>query len=107
MLNLIKAPLKSGIFFVGITEKLEIGVTQGSILNPLLFNIYMHQLDLYFEEELKKEEDLNNKEGRKDIYLHSRYNYLSKRKSLLGFPKLKETLSKLDHEHGPDSDIYI
>ncbi len=107
MLNLIKAGLKSGIFFVGITEKLEVGVTQGSILSPLLFNIYMHQLDLYFEEELKKEEDLNNKEGRKDIYLHSRYNYLSKRKSLLGFPKLKETLSKLYHEHGTDSDIYI
>ena len=68
----------------------------------------MHELDVYFEEELKKEEEnINIMEGRKEKYIHPRYNYFSKRKSILSFPEFKEKLNKLYQEHGPESEIFL
>jgi hypothetical protein len=66
----------------------------------------MHELDNYYAQELKAiEEDINIKEERQDNYLHPKYNYISKRKSLLGFSKAK--LNEFYHEQGPRSEAYL
>lgn len=54
LLRLIKRFLKAGIIENGIYEKGEIGTPQGSILSPVLANIYMYYtLMLWFEIEVK------------------------------------------------------
>lgn len=49
-------------------EKLEnsiTGVTQGSILSPLLFNIYMFEFDKYIEKYITLTNIINKKQNRK------------------------------------------
>lgn len=51
-INLIKTGLSAGLMEDGIEKDTIIGVTQGSIVSPLLFNIYMHEFDKYIVDEL-------------------------------------------------------
>lgn len=48
ILNLVKAFLKAGLMDHGLFEKTPTGAPQGGILSPLLSNIYLHQLDLWW-----------------------------------------------------------
>lgn len=52
LLNLIRNGLKSGLLEEGVEKDTIVGVTQGSIVSPLLFNIYMHEFDKYIINEL-------------------------------------------------------
>lgn len=50
-INLIKSELKAGYFeFGGLHNNLSMGTPQGSILSPLLCNIFLHELDKFMED---------------------------------------------------------
>jgi RNA-directed DNA polymerase len=56
VIRLIIRMLKSGIMEDGLVHASEQGTPQGSILSPLLSNIYLHYaLDLWFSRRVKKE----------------------------------------------------
>lgn len=54
LLRLIKRMLNAGIMEDGLTHASEEGAPQGSILSPILSNVYLHYaLDLWFERRVK------------------------------------------------------
>jgi RNA-directed DNA polymerase len=48
ILDLIERFLKAGVMEGGLFKRTELGTSQGSPVSPLMANIYLHQLDLYW-----------------------------------------------------------
>jgi len=53
VLRVIRRWLKAGVLHEGILEETVVGSPQGAVISPLLSNIYLHPLDLYWEREVK------------------------------------------------------
>lgn len=49
ILKLIRQWLKAGVLYGNILETSELGTSQGSVISPLLANIYLHTLDRLWE----------------------------------------------------------
>jgi retron-type reverse transcriptase len=68
-LRLIKSSLKAGFIEFGeLHNNLSVGTSQGSILSPLLCNIYLHRLDEYIEK-LKMEHQRGTKRQKSLEYM--------------------------------------
>lgn len=66
-LKLIKQGFESGIFCKDIFENTTLGIPQGGIASPILFNIYMHEFDIYVLTELQEFVDrINTAEKRRN-----------------------------------------
>ena len=48
LLELIDGFLKAGLMQGTLFHRTDIGISQGAICAPLMANVYMHQLDLYW-----------------------------------------------------------
>jgi len=65
-LKLIKGGLKCGVIYLSHRQDSDLGTTQGSVVSPLLYNIYFHEFDKYICNEFKeKVEIINRTENRK------------------------------------------
>lgn len=76
-LRLVKSGLKAGFIEFGeLHTNLSVGTPQGSILSPILCNIYLHKLDAYIEE-LKVEYQKGTKrlKSLKYISIHNKAKY--------------------------------
>ena len=66
LLELIMNCLESGVMEDGVTHETTLGVPQGGIVSPLLFNIYMQEFDDYVNFEIQEIIKIKNqKENRK------------------------------------------
>ena len=53
VLRLIRQWLKAGVLHEGVLEETVVGSPQGAVISPLLSNIYLHPLDLFWEQKVK------------------------------------------------------
>lgn len=91
-LKLVRGGLKCGLIFLNYRQDSEVGTTQGSVVSPLLYNIYFHEFDKFIHGEFReKVNKINKEENRKDRPVNKLYNIYSKKKSGL---KLKGKLVK-------------
>jgi retron-type reverse transcriptase len=71
-LKLIQQGFEAGIFYNDIYENTSLGIPQGGIASPILFNIYMHEFDTYVLDELQAFMDninkSNNRTGKQGKY---------------------------------------
>ena len=53
VLRLIRRWLRAGVMLDGALMDTVVGAPQGAVISPLLSNIYLHPLDLYWEQEMR------------------------------------------------------
>jgi retron-type reverse transcriptase len=59
-LQLIRKSLNAGYFEFKVHKTSIVGIPQGSIISPILANIYLHQLDLFILELKEKFDYIGN-----------------------------------------------
>jgi len=96
--NLIRKSLKAGYFQFREYNSNIAGTPQGSIVSPLLANIFLHQLDVYIES-LKLEFDKGDKPGTSKEYkaLRPELRRAEYHKDIPEIKRLTNKLRKIDH----------
>lgn len=88
-LELIEKFLKSGIMDDNQYEHSIIGVPQGGILSPLLFNIYMFEFDKYIQTEIINKYETGSTQNKSKLYQRLLYQKKIKEKA---YKEYKSTL---------------
>jgi retron-type reverse transcriptase len=74
--------------FLSFRQDSEIGTVQGSVLSPLLYNIYFHEFEKYIVSEFERIiQQINKNKNRKNKTLNKLYNSLREKKNKIGFEK--------------------
>jgi group II intron reverse transcriptase/maturase len=81
LLRLIRQGLKAGIIDDWKYEQTYSGTTQGSVLSPLLANIYMNELDCFVENELIPKWNKGKYRKRSEEYSKARNQYYKAKRS--------------------------
>lgn len=84
-LELIRKALKAGYLQSGTRETDIVGTPQGSVISPILANIFLHELDTYIEQ-LKLEFDAPKTGYRPRTKISNQYRYLLSKAKLLRDP---------------------
>jgi group II intron reverse transcriptase/maturase len=94
-LALIRRALKAGYIVpdVPFAQTGDVGTPQGSVVSPLLCNIYMHELDLFMQDQMQR---LNIGKPRRQNPQYSKYlNKLAKTTHIPGRIKLRKLMKKV------------
>jgi len=103
-LKLIKKSLECGIVFADKLEQSVIGTTQGSVLSPMLYNIYFNEFDKFINNEFQEKINLiNQTEKRVARPARSIYNSISKKKFKLTILQKAQNLKESFYKLGKDS----
>ena len=108
LLKLILNGLKCGIFYSEQFEETKIGTTQGSIVSPLLYNIYFHEFDKFIKNEFTHFiKDINTNEKRVDRPFNSLYNQIRKIKYKFKYPEILKSLKQNYNPSKTNSEEFI
>lgn len=101
-LELIKKLIKAGyIDIFSLNNRTEVpaeGVPQGSILSPLLSNLYLNKLDVFIEKELLPVHNFGEKRANNKEYLRLKYVTKEEQKLIENFPELEKALTRVKHK---------
>ncbi len=103
LLDLIRRSLKAGVMDGWQYHKTYSGTPQGSVLSPLLANIYLHELDTFIEEVLIPQ--YTSGKGRAHNLVYKRYEYRIKRARERGDHEMAEKLRQERRQH-PSRNMY-
>lgn len=92
-LELIRKALKAGYLISGNRETDIVGTSQGSVISPILANIFLHELDVYVLQ-LKKAFDSAKTGYRPRSKVSRKYSYLLRKAKLIEDSEVRKRLMK-------------
>nr|YP_009492282.1 hypothetical protein [Pseudopediastrum sp. CL0201VA]AWI68862.1 hypothetical protein [Pseudopediastrum sp. CL0201VA] len=107
-LRLVMGGLKCGVMFLNYRQDSDLGTTQGSVVSPLLYNIYFHEFDKYITTEFTQlVHNINETENRKDRPINKLYRFYGGKRARLKLPAMIENYKKLYKEQGTTDDTIL
>lgn len=103
-IKLIRGSLKCGLIYINNHQETIFGTVQGSVVSPLLYNIYFNEFDKYITTEFTQLiNNINEEENRVPKPANRLYNSITKRKLKLGVSNLLKERQIHRNEHGMDN----